>query len=304
MASNAQDVSVVDKWHNFTGYAILFFVFIGTMTIAWRLGNTAKSEGLSAKGGEQTTESVQGSELRIQPSGSWLLALGSLLLAWLVAVEIGVEAWYRMHERDAVANPAWSVRWPQDANSYREIKTNERVRELLRFDSAREALWRSGNSQNYMTVIGAPGETVVLSLKNFCLRGGSSLTLEGTATTTFVINVNKKFSLSGNSHIDLAGLQWNQVLFNVVGKGQRVSLSGNSILQGILMANERRVELNGHSTVSGEIIANRLKLRGSSRVLHPAVVSPIAESQLADSAPLPRRSFASTGMRADLGLEQ
>jgi hypothetical protein len=124
-----------------------------------------------------------------------------------------------------------------------------------------------------LTITGAPGETVVLSLKNFVLQGNSSFTLQGTATTTFVINVNKKFSLKGNSHIDLVGLQWNQVLFNVVGDNGRVHLGGNSIFNGILMADDRTVELRGHATASGEIIANRLKLYGSSRVLHPAVVS-------------------------------
>jgi cytoskeletal protein CcmA (bactofilin family) len=124
-----------------------------------------------------------------------------------------------------------------------------------------------------ITITGAPGETVVLSLKNFILRGNSSFTLQGTATTTFVINVSKKFSLKGNSHIDLAGLQWNQVLFNVVGAGRKVSLGGNSTFGGILMANNRTIELKDDATVSGEIIANRFKLRGSTRVLHPAVVS-------------------------------
>ena len=124
-----------------------------------------------------------------------------------------------------------------------------------------------------LTVTGAPGETVVLSLKNFILRDNSSFTLQGTATTTFVINVNKKFSLSANSHIDLAGLQWNQVLFNVVGTGQRVSLGGSSIFNGILMANDRTIKLKGDATVSGELIAKRLKLRGSSRVLHPPILS-------------------------------
>jgi hypothetical protein len=129
------------------------------------------------------------------------------------------------------------------------------------------------NGHDNVTITGAPGETVVLDLKNFKLQGNSSFTLQGTATTTFVINVNKKFSLKGNSHIDLAGLQWNQVLFNVVGDGHRVQLGGNSIFNGILMANGRTVELKGDATVSGEIIANRLNFRGSSRVLHPAIVS-------------------------------
>jgi len=124
-----------------------------------------------------------------------------------------------------------------------------------------------------VTITGAPGETVVLSLKNFILRDNSSFTLQGTATTTFVINVNKKFSLSVNSHIDLAGLQWDQVLFNVVGTGRKVSLGGDSIFNGILMANDRTVKLKGSAMVSGEIIANRLNLRGSSQMVHPPIVS-------------------------------
>ncbi|PYK42245.1 MAG: hypothetical protein DME46_11730 [Verrucomicrobia bacterium] len=124
-----------------------------------------------------------------------------------------------------------------------------------------------------ITITGAPGETVVLSLKNFILKGNSSFTLEGTATTTFIINVSNKFSLKGNSHIDLAGLQWNQVLFNVVGAGHRVLLGGNSTFEGMLMANNRTIRVKGDATVSGEIIANRLKLKGSGHVLHPSIVS-------------------------------
>jgi exosortase len=162
MASNAHDVSVVDKWHDFAGYAILFLVFVGTMAIAWRLGRRRETarpqdyETTRPKGNGTTRQQdrgpvVSGQLSVVAFSGSRFLAPFSwLLLTWLVAVEVGVEAWYRMHERDAAVTPAWSVRWPEDANGYREIKTDDRVRELLRFDSAREALWRSGNSQNYM----------------------------------------------------------------------------------------------------------------------------------------------------------
>jgi hypothetical protein len=63
------------------------------------------------------------------------------------------------------------------------------------------------------------------------------------------------------------------VLFNVVGAGGKVSLGGNSIFGGMLMANNRTIELKGEATVSGEIIANRFKRRGSTRVLHPSVAS-------------------------------
>jgi len=165
MASRAHDVSVVNKWHDLAGYGILVLVFLGTMLIAARMGNEAKGEGRRAKGREdsgfriqdsaindQQASSNQQSAIRNPQFGSWLFALCALLLVWLLAVEIGVEAWYRMHERATIPTPPWSVRWPNEAPGYQEIKTDERVRELLRFDSAHEALWRSRNlaETNYM----------------------------------------------------------------------------------------------------------------------------------------------------------
>ena len=178
MASRAHDVSVVNKWHDLAGYGILVLVFIGTMAIAWRLG---RRTGRSEVGDQRSEIRNQRSEARGRrpdlvgralppaepvdagkrerlpynsalPAPRSLLRTGVLLFIWLVAVEIGVEAWYRMHERGTIATPAWSVRWPEDAPGYRQIKTDERVRELLRFDSAHEAVWRSPNlaETNYM----------------------------------------------------------------------------------------------------------------------------------------------------------
>jgi exosortase len=162
MASRAHDVSVVNKWHDLAGYAILVIVFVGTMAIAWRLGRRRETTGRQDDG---TTRPQDHGTTRQQDRGpvvsrqwsrgpAWkrLLAPCSLLFLWLVVIELGVEAWYRMHERNAIATPAWSVHWPENTPGYQEIKTDERVRELLRFDSAHEALWRSPDSAetNYM----------------------------------------------------------------------------------------------------------------------------------------------------------
>jgi hypothetical protein len=129
-------------------------VFIGTMWLAGWIGRGAGSR----EQGGRPAEPVDAGKRERLPCKPQLLAprsllrTGLLLFIWLVLVEIGVEAWYRMHERATIATPAWSVRWPEDAPGYREIKTDERVRELLRFDSAHEALWRSPNlaETNYM----------------------------------------------------------------------------------------------------------------------------------------------------------
>lgn len=125
------------------------------------------------------------------------------------------------------------------------------------------------------TIAGAPGETVVLNLRRFELNGGSTLTLSGTATTNFIINVKGQFSLLGNSQIVLAGgLDWNNVLINVRGKGPDVRIAGQSNLPAILMANQRTVRVRDQAMVQGEIIANRIMLTGASQIVHPPVTSP------------------------------
>jgi choice-of-anchor A domain-containing protein len=135
------------------------------------------------------------------------------------------------------------------------------------------------NHNDKLTAVGAPGETVVLQLRNFQLADNSTFTLQGTATTTFVINVRGQFSLSGNAQIILAGgVDLNNVLFNVRGRDSAVSLSDHSKFQGILMANRRTVRMSGRALVNGEIIAMRVAFSDpglvGSRVIHPPIVSP------------------------------
>jgi hypothetical protein len=120
-----------------------------------------------------------------------------------------------------------------------------------------------------MTITGAPGQKVVLSLQNFSLSGNSTFTLQGTATTSFIINVAKNFSLTGNSQILLAGVPPQNVLFNILGKGKDVSLTGHSSLSGIVLALNRKVDLTGGSQVKGKVIADQVELTGGSSVVTP-----------------------------------
>lgn len=125
-----------------------------------------------------------------------------------------------------------------------------------------------------MTIM-ATGPVTVLSLQNFSLSGGSTLTLQGTATQNFVLNVSSQFSLTGSSKIVLSGgVAWDCVLFNVRNNGSDVTVSGQSILNGVLMANNRTASLSGGSTVNGEVIANKITLSGSSVIVHPPLSSP------------------------------
>jgi hypothetical protein len=126
-----------------------------------------------------------------------------------------------------------------------------------------------------VTLNGASDETVTLKLGHFVLGNNSTFTLQGTATTTFIIKVKNQFSLTGNAQVVLlGGVQWDDVIFVVRGKGDVVSLIQNASLQGILMANKRKVMLRNHSIVNGQVIARAVKLRGASQIVQPPIVSP------------------------------
>jgi Ice-binding-like len=119
------------------------------------------------------------------------------------------------------------------------------------------------------TVSGAPFETVVFKLTNFALTGGT-FTLQGSVTTNFVFNVTNQFSLSGAAKIVLSGgVTWNNVLWNVTGGGTGPSLTGQSSLQGVLMANNRTISISGGSSVAGKVIANKVSLSGGSQITSP-----------------------------------
>jgi hypothetical protein len=126
-----------------------------------------------------------------------------------------------------------------------------------------------------ITVGGAPGETVTLDLGRFLLHDRSTFTLHGTAATTFIIRVRNQFALTKASKVILAGgVQWDDVVFRIHGKGDTVYLNKKTSLEGTVIANQRTVRLGGHSTISGQVIAKNVLLTNASQIVGPPIVSP------------------------------
>jgi hypothetical protein len=120
---------------------VLLAVFIGTLAIAAWLGRRKvkiKKEEL----GNQSAET---------PKPSYFLITTSYFtaaLAWLVAVEVGAESWYRFHERHSTPQSQWTVRWPQSAAGFREIRLTDEMKHLLRCDVGRAAVWQGDRPDN------------------------------------------------------------------------------------------------------------------------------------------------------------
>jgi exosortase len=130
--ASTRGVAAVGQWHDTAGYAILAAVFCGTLGLAWILAKHSPS----ALGDPQPALRIPRSSIRHSP-----FAVPLLFLAWLLAVEVAVEGWYRWHERDLVSAAPWNVQFPESASDFRTIPIDPGVRDTLRFDVGHEAAW-------------------------------------------------------------------------------------------------------------------------------------------------------------------
>jgi hypothetical protein len=127
--------------------------------------------------------------------------------------------------------------------------------------------WKNQN----VTIQGT--DVVTLNLWNFRLNG-STLTLDGTAATQFVINVQHRFRITNESNIVLSGgVQPLNVVFNVLGHGN-VLIDDQSTLSGSIVAQNRAVGVCDGSTVIGNVTAVHVNLTNGSTIQPPQVVSP------------------------------
>ena len=143
-----QNVSAIDRWHDFAGYSIVAAVFVGTLLLAWVLGK---------KGSFRNPQSV----IR-NPTSSFIPHPFYFLVAlvWLVAVEVGSTWWYRAHESNLVASTRWTVHWPESPPDFHLLKLDEEVRRTLRFDEGEAASWNCAPIDSVEALNRAPSTRV------------------------------------------------------------------------------------------------------------------------------------------------
>jgi exosortase len=129
-----RNISEVNRWHGFAGYTIVGLVFVGSVVLAMLLGRK-KEQGRSKVGDRKIENRTSHFPL---PTSCVLFAL-----CWIVAVELGAQFWYRVHEKNLVTATRWDVQWPETAPNFRKLKIDEGVRRILRFDEGQGAAWTS-----------------------------------------------------------------------------------------------------------------------------------------------------------------
>jgi exosortase len=143
-----ENLSEVGRWHDIAGYTIIALVFVATVALAYLLDRkkAAAVAGVPAnpKPGEGWPPAESGfpqpTRLPLQLPVSFVTAA----ICWLLFVEIGTAAWYRVHETNLVSGIRWSVQWPEQAPNFRKLKIDEEIRAVLRFDEGEAAAWTMG----------------------------------------------------------------------------------------------------------------------------------------------------------------
>lgn len=109
----------------------------------------------------------------------------------------------------------------------------------------------------------------IFNISSINLSSNDAITLSAPAGSTFVLNVTGAFSLSGSSHIQLAGgLTAGDVLYNALGTGNvQFSGGGNSSgVTGIILAVDRNVQLSP-ALIIGEVIGRSISLSSGASVI-------------------------------------
>jgi exosortase len=137
-----ENLSEVSRWHDIAGYSIIAFVFVATLALAYFLGR--KKPPVVAGVPPAESGPRQPTRLPLQFPISYLAAA----LSWLLLVEIGTAAWYRLHERNLISGIHWNVQWPEQAPNFRKLKIDNEVRAVLRFDEGDAAAWTISSPVN------------------------------------------------------------------------------------------------------------------------------------------------------------
>src|SRR5438552_2142857 len=141
MVAATENLSEVSRWHDIAGYSIIAFVFVATLALAYLLG---KHNRTVAAGVSPAKMQVQPTRLPLQFSAWYMLAA----LCWLLFVQIGTTAWYRLHERNLISGIRWNVQWPEQALNFRKLKIDNEIRAVLRFDEGNAAAWTNSSPEN------------------------------------------------------------------------------------------------------------------------------------------------------------
>jgi exosortase len=160
--------------HDPAGFTILAITLAGLLVLAWFLRPRERSED-SGQPALPATERESAAELEVRTRWSEAESPGAApatgprdwpgkeagghrpgvglkgalvgLVLWILAVEAGIEAWFRPTENRAASRSNWSLQLPTQQLEFREAPIRDSVRRMLKYDEGKQAEWREANGR-------------------------------------------------------------------------------------------------------------------------------------------------------------
>ncbi len=130
-------IAAISEYHDEAGITIAI-----TCTLAlW--GLAAWLNGRESKWRVRHSSVLKADEGRVTacPNMSAPCRLALALIVWLVMVEVGVQLWYYHVESQLKPGPAWTVRFPTENVTSRNVPIPAAVQNLLRYDEGHQMEW-------------------------------------------------------------------------------------------------------------------------------------------------------------------
>jgi len=105
-----------------------------------------------------------------------------------------------------------------------------------------------------------------------------NLTLAGNSNSTLVFDIHGgNNSMQGTSSIILNGISADQVLFNLIGTGVQFITGGNSVTEGIFLAENGAISISGGTHVSDFIAGGSLTFQSGPTITQATTLTPVPE---------------------------
>jgi exosortase len=148
-------VAAIDKYHDPAGVSIAVLCTLSLWGLALLLSGIARGRPATVVGDGPGASKRQGvadcgpgvATPRLQFPA--LGRLGFCLVLWLGLVESGVQMWYRTRESRLKPGLAWTLSFPRDNPTLKDLPIDSKTRNLLRFDGGQQAVWSESDGTRW-----------------------------------------------------------------------------------------------------------------------------------------------------------
>lgn len=147
-----QGVPAIEHYHDRAGVTIALGCTFVLWLFAWWIARTRRAvlpNSTSAGSLDGSAPGAQSAAFALSHPCALLNPASSCLLIWLLAVQAGVELWYRLREAGPNQRAEWTLVPPEQELQFKELVVPQTAREILKYDEGYSWAWISASGMQW-----------------------------------------------------------------------------------------------------------------------------------------------------------